>query len=198
MTASPGAHAQVDTREMGTISWHTTFQHLRQDMLRYRSEKNWLPVILIKNLYSHPSALGVINYRIGRKLWLSQNNPIVFLLWILARALYPLVRMYSGVELSPAAAIGPGLCILHFGPTIIHPGVVAGKNLTLVHGVTIGQARSGVPVIGDDVSVGAGATLLGGIHVGSRAQIGAGAVVTRDVPEYCLAIGIPAVSRPLE
>jgi serine O-acetyltransferase len=81
---------------------------------------------------------------------------------------------------------------MHFGPTIVHADVVAGKNLTLMHGVTIGAAKTGIPRLGDDVAIGIGAAVIGGIVVGNNVQIGAGAVVTKDLPDNCTAVGIPA------
>ena len=108
------------------------------------------------------------------------------------RVLYPLIRMYSGLELSPLADIGPGLYVGHHGPTVIHPGTVAGRNLTLVHAVTIGSHREGVPLIGDDVQIGTGAILIGAIKIGDRAVIGAGSVVTHDVAAGSVVAGVPA------
>jgi serine O-acetyltransferase len=145
--------------------------------------------------YVHPSFVGVVWYRLGRALWLRRRNPICFALLILNRALYPLVRMYSGLELSPRATIGPGLFVGHFGPTVIHPDTVAGRNLTVLQGVTIGFQGGGVPQIGCNVSIGAGAAVVGAIRIGDNATVGAGAVVTQDVQDGTTVAGIPA--RPI-
>ncbi len=170
---------------------------IRCDMLRYGfgNNKSNLLSVTIKCLYSHPASLGVIYYRIGQWLQPSRHHPVGLVLWFFYRLGYPIVRMYSGVELSPQAQIGPGLSIFHFGPTVIHPGSIAGKNLTLLHGVTIGMAKTGTPRIGDNVFVGAHASVIGGVAIGNNVQIGAGAVVTSDLPDNCVAVGIPA--RPL-
>lgn len=66
---------------------------------------------------------------------------------------------------------------------IVSHNAVIGKNCTILHQVTIGEGKSGAPVIGDNVMIGAGAKLIGGIQVGNNVKIGAGCVVTRDVPD---------------
>ena len=172
---------------------------LREDIRRYQGrEGEAIAVTLVKAAYSHPSSVGVVWYRISRALWLRRKNPLCLPLYVLARLLYPLVRGYSGVELGPTAQIGPGLWIGHFGPTVLHPETEAGRNLTLLQGVTIGGGTGGTPTLGDDVSVGAGATLIGGIHLGNQVTVGAGAVVTKDIPDNHLALGIPAKALPRE
>jgi serine acetyltransferase len=75
---------------------------------------------------------------------------------------------------------------------VIHPQTHAGHHLTILHGATIGAGTGGVPLIGDNVSIGCGATIIGGIRIGNHATIGAGAVVTKDIPAQALAVGVPA------
>ena len=80
---------------------------------------------------------------------------------------------------------------------IVGPEVVAGRNLRLYHGVTLGDgARPGQPRLGDDVTIGTGASVLGGVTIGDRVVIGAHSVVTRDVPDDSVVIGSPATARP--
>lgn len=66
---------------------------------------------------------------------------------------------------------------------IVSHNVVVGKNCTIFHQVTIGEGRGGAPVIGDNVMIGAGAKLVGGIRIGNNVRIGAGCVVMQDVPD---------------
>lgn len=66
---------------------------------------------------------------------------------------------------------------------IVSHNAVIGKNCTIFHQVTIGEGRGGAPVIGDDVLIGAGAKIIGGVHIGDRVRIGAGCVVMEDIPD---------------
>jgi serine O-acetyltransferase len=93
--------------------------------------------------------------------------------------------------------IGKGLCIYHGDGVVIGEGVRVGDGLTIEHQVTLGNRighadDTGYPVIGNNVFIGAGAKVLGGITVGDNARIGANAVVIRDVPPNATAVGIPA------
>ena len=89
------------------------------------------------------------------------------------------------MRLPSSAEIGGGLCISHVGGVILHHRTVIGKNCDLSHQVTVGTAglgRTGVPRIGHDVSIGAGAVLIGDIQVGDGARVAANSLVNRDVP----------------
>jgi serine acetyltransferase len=96
------------------------FALIRSDIERYNCDHSNLIVAMIKAAYTHPAFIGVIWYRIGHAIWARRRNPICFIALILHRILYPLVRIHSGLELSPRAEIGPGLYVAHFGPTVIH------------------------------------------------------------------------------
>lgn len=78
---------------------------------------------------------------------------------------------------------------------VIHKKCIIGKNCHISQNVTLGGGGGpdgGLPVLGDNVTVGANAVILGNVHIGNHAVIGAGAVVLRDVPENCVAVGVPA------
>ena len=114
--------------------------------------------------------------------------------WLAFRA----VETLTGVSLPKSAAIGPGLRIYHFGNIFIHADAVIGANCTLRQGVTVGNLGEapGVPVIEDDVELGAYAQVLGAVRVGRGARVGAMSVVLRDVPPGALAVGVPAMLVP--
>jgi len=97
----------------------------------------------------------------------------------------------SGAEIPLHTPIGGGLKIPHPNGIVIHPSAKIGPNCLLFQQVTIGDAN-GIPTLGGHVDVGAGAKILGPIHVGDHAQIGANAVVLTDVPAGATMVGIPA------
>lgn len=97
-------------------------------------------------------------------------------------------------EISRDATIGPGFVIMHRTGVNIGP-VVAGADFTVYQNVTVGmriaKGDRGVPVFGDSVWLGPGATISGPITVGDRVTISAGTVLSRDVPDACLVAGNP-------
>lgn len=90
------------------------------------------------------------------------------------------------------AQFGPGFIILHSIGLVINTGVIAGKNLTLENGITIGADKGRAPVLGDNVYIGAGARVIGGVNIGNNVRIGANAVVVKDVPNNATVVGVPA------
>ncbi len=107
----------------------------------------------------------------------------------------------TGIDIAPAAVIGPGLMIGHGVGLVIGNRVRVGRGAHFVHGVTIGGSsprhRAEMPTLGDGVFVGAHAAVLGPIHVGDGCFIGANAVVTTDLPAGSKVVAPPSsVSRP--
>lgn len=97
-----------------------------------------------------------------------------------------------GLDIVPTVPIGPGLYIAHpVGTVVMARGL--GRNVSLITAITIGMRNSQqFPLIGNNVTIGAGARVLGGIVVGDGAAIGANAVVITDVPPGITMVGIPA------
>jgi serine O-acetyltransferase len=98
----------------------------------------------------------------------------------------------TGADIPINSQLGGGLLIPHPNGIVIHPGAQIGVNCLLFQQVTIGHGPGGIPTIGDHVDVGAGARILGRLHVGDHAIIGANAVVLSDVPTGATAVGVPA------
>lgn len=110
----------------------------------------------------------------------------------LAEALHSLSKLLTHVDISPHAEIGPGLYLYHGLGTVIGKGTRIGRRAIVCQNVTTG----GGPVIGDDVRLWAGAKVIGRVAIGDRAEVGANAVVLRDVPSDSIAVGVPAVTLP--
>lgn len=106
-----------------------------------------------------------------------------------------IIRVIFSCELPCSVVIGEGSCFSHNGlGCVVNPDAKIGKNVKILQNVTIGGRGDGrgVPVIEDNVLIGCGACVLGGVTIGEGASIGANAVVIMDVPAGCIAVGIPA------
>lgn len=122
---------------------------------------------------------------------------------LLPTLLKALNRIVFAVVLPPSATLGRGVLLSYHGlGTVIHRHAVIGERAVIGTGVTIG-GRAGsatVPVIGEGAMIGSGAKVLGPVRVGRFASIGANSVVLTDIPDFAVAVGIPArvvrVNRP--
>ena len=112
-----------------------------------------------------------------------------------ARALSTVVRSVTGVEIHPGAQIGRRFFIDHAMGVVIGETAEVGDDVMLYHGVTLGgrsmERVKRHPTLEDGVTVGAGARILGPVTIGARAQIGANAVVVKDVPPGAIVVGVP-------
>ena len=104
--------------------------------------------------------------------------------------------MYKyGIDIPPHTKIVSGLYIGHFGCIRVSPNVIIGKNCNVSPWIAIGQVNRGVrkgwPVIGDNVYIGRGAKIIGNITIGNNVAIGANCVVTLDIPDNAVVVGIP-------
>lgn len=93
------------------------------------------------------------------------------------------------------AQFGPAFVMIHSYGVVINSSVKGGSNIKLEHAVTIGAEKSESPVLGDNIFIGAGAKIIGGIKIGNNVKIGANAVVVDDVPDGATAVGIPAKAK---
>jgi serine O-acetyltransferase len=141
----------------------------------------------------YPGVHAMWAHRIAHRMW---REPV---LRLPARLLSQLARSLTGIEIHPGAQIGRRLFIDHGMGLVIGETAMVGDDVILFHGATLGgrSMRPGKrhPTLGDRVVVGAGAKILGPVWIGDDAQIGANAVVLKDVPAGALAVGVPAVVR---
>ena len=112
---------------------------------------------------------------------------------VINRVLRTLQMIFGGLEIGDHVALGNGVYFIHSLGTVVGGTSSVGHRVRFLGNNTVGTASdNGYPTIGDDVEIGAGARVLGPVHVGAGAVIGANAVVLSDVPAGCVAVGIPA------
>ena len=122
---------------------------------------------------------------------------------LIARIISQFSRFLTGIEIHPGAKIGKNLFIDHGMGVVIGETSEIGDNVTIYHMATLGGIAPSInsndqrnikrhPTIEDDVVIGSGAQVLGPVRIGRCAKIGANAVITKDVPEKAVMVGIPA------
>jgi serine O-acetyltransferase len=104
-------------------------------------------------------------------------------------------KWFNGCVVGVHVKFGPGLVFIHPVGVVVNSAVRGGRNVWIESSVVIGDNRGGVPVLEDDIFIGSGAKVIGGIRIGCGARIGANAVVLHDVPAGATAVGIPARVR---
>lgn len=141
----------------------------------------------------NPALWAVLNYRFGR--WASH---LIFspFRWFFGKCygfnLF-IILITSGIRLYRETEIGEDIHLIHSGNIQIHPSTIIGDRCGIHQDVTIGTNMSNeTPVIGNDVYIGAGAKILGGINIGNNAIIAANSLVITDVPADHMAMGVPA------
>jgi serine O-acetyltransferase len=142
---------------------------------------------------------ALVIYRFGR--WRYRVRPALLRKFfsLLYKIAFKFVQIITGIELPCEAEIGRNFVIDHFGGIIVSGYAKFGDNCRIRNGVVVGLRRIEepmAPIIGNNVDIGAGAKVLGPISVGNNVAIGANAVVIRDIPDNCIAAGVPAVIKP--
>ncbi|MBS7528633.1 serine O-acetyltransferase [Fusibacter paucivorans] len=146
--------------------------------------RSYLEVLLL-----YPSVHAVALYKLSH--WLYEHKQ-----YFLARLISQLARFLTGIEIHPGAKIGRCLFIDHGMGVVIGETTIIGDYVTIYQGTTLGGTGKDVgkrhPTIGDRVVIGAGARILGPIHIAAGTKIGAGSVVLKDTRTESTAVGIPA------
>jgi len=122
---------------------------------------------------------------------------------LLRAFVYPIVKLLKrradikyGIDIDVTVTIGGGLRIAHPGGTVLSPGLIVGKNLTIAQGCIFGWVNrgphKGVPQkVGNNVYIGPGAKILGNVTIGDNVVIGANTVVVKDIPSNATVFGVP-------
>ena len=141
-------------------------------------------------ILSYSGLHAVMFHRLAH--WLSEQG-----VPLLPRLISQFSRFLTGIEIHPGAQIGRGLFIDHGMGVVIGETTVIGDNVTLFQGVTLGgtgkERGKRHPTIGSNVTIGAGAKILGNITIGVYSYVGSNAVVLKDVPAYCTVVGVPGI-----
>ena len=147
-------------------------------------------------ILTYPGVKAVFFHRIANFFHLAKFH-------LVARIISQLSRFLTGIEIHPGAKIGKNLFIDHGMGVVIGETSEIGNNVTIYHMATLGGIAPSInsndqrqvkrhPTLSDCVVVGSGAQILGPVMVGANAKIGSNAVVTKDVPENAVMVGIPA------
>ena len=159
----------------------------------YRIVGNKKVSYLIKQIFLGESFKYIFWMRTAR--YFSQNILFKYTLYPIARVLLNHYKYKFGIDISYKTNIGSGLYIGHFSGIIVSFQSKIGNNCNISQGVTIGQVNrgknKGYPILGDNVYIGAGAKIIGNIKIGNNVAIGANCVVTKDIPDSGVVVGIP-------
>ena len=147
-------------------------------------------------ILTYPGIKAVFFHKIANFFYLAKID-------LAARFISQLSRFFTGIEIHPGAKIGKNLFIDHGMGVVIGETSEIGNNVTIYHMVTLGGISPSIdsnnqrqvkrhPTLMDNVVVGSGAQILGPVIIGKNAKVGANAVVTKDVPDNAVMIGIPA------
>lgn len=163
------------------------FSAIRSDV-RAAKERDPAARSTLEVMLCYPGVHAIWGHRVSHWLWQRGAK-------LLARAFAEFVRMVTGVELHPAAVLGRGVFIDHATGVVIGETAQVGDDVTIYQGVTLGGTSLSVgkrhPTIGDRVTIGAGAKILGPITIGEDSRIGANAVVVKPVPPRSVVVGVP-------
>jgi serine O-acetyltransferase len=156
-----------------------------------KAYKNYDPAAksLIEVALLYPGPKAVFFHRLAHPFYQIK-------LYFIARLISEISRFITGIEIHPGAKLGKRLVIDHGTGLVIGETAIVGDDCILFHGVTLGGLKFDPvkrhPTIGNGVLIGAGAKILGPIHIGDHSRVGANAVVTKDVPAGVTVVGNPA------
>ncbi len=139
-------------------------------------------------LYAYPGVWALVNYRIANSIYKKGFKRF-------ARFIMAINQFITNIDIHPGATIGENVFIDHGIGVVIGETAIIKDNVTIYQGVTLGGVSLNPgkrhPTIEEDVTIGAGAKILGNITIGKGSKIGANSVVVKDVPEFSTVVGIP-------
>jgi len=182
-----GVKSRVDKGACVICSLQPMFTQISRD-IKVIFQRDPAARSILEIIFCYPGFHALLFYRISHWLW---RNRLLFL----GRFISNIGRFFTGIEIHPAAKIGGGFFIDHGMGVVIGETTEIGENCTIFQGVTLGGVSLDKgkrhPTLKDNVIVGAGATILGPVTIGSNSRIGAGSVVVNEVPPDSTVLGIP-------
>ena len=169
------------------------FENFRADVKRYLTPGMSLRDRVFE-VALHQGLWATAVYRFGRWVYTKRPPLVGPALQVAYLAASKAMEITTGVYIYPGNDIGPGLYIGHPGGIHLNPDVKMGANCTLSQEVTLGTSaggRSGAPLVGDNVYLGAGAKVIGEVKIGNGANVAANSLVVADVPEGATVMGVP-------
>lgn len=121
-----------------------------------------------------------------------EKHKWLYPLFIILKIYYRHLEIKFGIQIGHRLNPGGGFFIGHYSGIVVHAYAKVGKNFIIHQGTTIGTTDKGVPTIGNNVTLGANVSIIGKVTIGNNCTIGAGSVVTKDIPDNCIAAGVPA------
>lgn len=184
--------AQERAPEVPPAAQPRALERLRADLQRYLRPELRSPWQKARALLETEAVWAISIYRLGQYLQEEAPRPLRQGLRVPYGLLMRAAHLALGIHLYPDTRIGPGLYIGHHGGIWISPGAKLGAGCNVNHGATIGTAGRAAPSLGDRVWVGPGAVITGPVRVGAEVVVGANSLVTGNVPERAVVLGVPA------
>ncbi len=163
---------------------------MKQDYLKFRNTNKFNFIYAVLFFFYSSGYRATVLYRFG---YFTRKNKLRFLAIFIEKIMHITTNTWIGTN----AEIGPGFVVRHVGTVVVGNKTKIGQNCEIRQGVTFGgnlgkvRYKTSQPIVGNNVLVGAGAKILGPVIIGDNCIIGANCVVTRDIPENSVVVGIP-------
>ena len=164
-------------------------EYIKGDAFRYLGKEGGAFSLYFKVPgFKYTVWLRLCSYLCGRRSLLP--------LYAYAKYKHKKLSIKYGIQIPFGTVIGKGFYMGHYGGIVVNGNAIIGNNVNLSQGVTIGMSnrgeRAGYPILRDNIYIGPGAKIVGRVVISSGVAIGANAVVTKDIPENAVVVGIPA------
>lgn len=172
----------------------TLLQVINSDYKKYKKYgSNFFAIVFFTQGFWAVFQYRIAHFFYNNIKWKFFRIPVLFftLLW------QKYIEICTGISIPASARIGHSFYIGHFGGIIINANAIIGNNCNISQGVTIGvsgnEEQRGVPVLGDEIYIGANAVIVGKINIGNNVLVGGCSLVNSSFPDDSVVLGVPAV-----